>query len=232
MRWITTLLTTAALVGLASAADNELTPREKAEGWLLLFDGKTLNGWMTSSQKPSKRPVEDRCINPHQCGGYMMIHEQQWGDFTLSLDFKISKGCNSGVFIRTFPLTPRPGKDVGYNGIEVAIDDTPGAGYHDTGALYDLVKPAKAARKPVGEWNHLVVTCCKNLITVELNGEKITKMDLDEWTQPNKRPDGSGHKFDIAYKNHPRKGYIGLQDHGQDCWFKNIKLLPLRPVPG
>jgi hypothetical protein len=212
---------------LARAADNELTEREKQEGWILLFDGKSLKGWMTSSQKPSKRPVEDGCINPHKCGGYMMVHEKQWGDFVLSLDLKMSKGCNSGIFVRTYSLTPRPGKDVGFNGLEIAVDDTPGAGYHDTGAIYDLVKPTKNAMKPIGEWNHFVITCAKNLITVELNGEKVTRMDLDEFTQPHRRPDGSEHKFDIAYKDHPRKGYIGLQDHGQDCWYKNIKLRPL-----
>ena len=210
------------------AADNELADQEKKDGWLLLFDGKTLDGWMTSSQKPSKRPVEGCCINPHKCGGYMMIHDKQWGDFKLSLDFKIAKGCNSGVFIRTYPLTVRPGKDVGFNGIEVQILDSKTAGYHDTGAIYDLVKPTKNAMKPVGQWNHMVITCSKNLITVELNGEKVNHMDLEEWTEPNKRPDGTSHKFDIAYKDHPRKGYIGLQDHGQDCWFKNIKLLPLK----
>src|SRR5262249_31962200 len=191
MRVTITMLAVTLMPFSVVAADNELSTQEKADGWLLLFDGKTLDGWMTSSQKPSKRPVEESCINPHKCGGYMMIHERIWGDFVLSLDFKTSKGCNSGGFIRTFPLTPRPGKDVGFNGIEVAIDDTQGAGYHDTGALYDLVKPTKAARKPTGEWNHLVVTCNKNLITVELNGEKVTRMDLDEWTQPNKRPDGT-----------------------------------------
>jgi hypothetical protein len=210
------------------AAENELTVQERSDGWLLLFDGKSLNGWTTSSQKPSKRPVEDHCINPHKCGDYMMIHEKQCGDFKLSLDFKISKDCNSGVFIRTFPLTVRPGKDVGFNGIEVQILDSKTAGYHDTGAIYDLVKPTKNAMKPVGQWNHMVITCSKNLITVELNGEKVNHMDLDEWTEPNKRPDGTSHKFDIAYKDHPRKGYIGLQDHGKDCWFKNIKLLPLK----
>lgn len=209
------------------AADNELTEKEKADGWLLLFNGKTLDGWMTSSQQPSKTPAEDAAINPHKCGGYMMVHEKQWSDYVLSLDFKISKGCNSGIFIRTHSLTPRPGKDVGFNGIEVAIDDTNGAGYHDTGALYDLVKPTKNAMKPAGEWNHIVITCDKNLITIELNGEEVTRMDLDEWTEPNKRPDGSSHKFDIAFKDHPRKGYIGLQDHGRPCWFKNIKLRPL-----
>jgi hypothetical protein len=212
----------------ARAADNELTAQEKADGWLLLFDGKSLDGWMTSSGKPSKTPVEDGCINPHRSGGYMMVHKKKWGDFVLSLDFKISKGCNSGIFVRTYSLKARPGKDVGFNGLEVAIDDTRGAGYHDTGAIYDLVKPKKQAMKPVGQWNHIVVTCNKNLIEVELNGEKITRMDLDEWTKANVRPDGTKHKFDIAYKEHPRTGYIGLQDHGSPCWFKNIKLKVLK----
>src|SRR5581483_1485151 len=125
-----TTLTLLAMV-LLGAVDNELTAEERAAGWQLLFDGETLTGWMTSSQKPSQRPVEEHCLNPHKCGGYMLIHDKQWENFVLSLDFKISKVFNSGVFIRTFPLTPRPGKDVGFNGIEVAIDDTPGAGYHD-----------------------------------------------------------------------------------------------------
>ena len=214
-------------IACSPPGDNTLTPEEKAAGWILLFDGTTQYGWSTSSQTPSRTPVEDGCINPHGCGGYMMIHEKIWSDFVLALDFKISPGCNSGIFIRTFPLTPRPGKDVGFNGIEVAIDDTKGAGYHDTGALYDLVKPARAAMKPVGEWNHIVITCDNERISVELNGDVVTRMNLDEWTKPNKRPDGSTHKFDIAYKEHPRRGYIGLQDHGSPCWFKNIKLRPL-----
>jgi hypothetical protein len=153
------ILALALVASPAGAADNELTAREKEDGWVLLFDGKTLDGWMTSSQQPSKTPVEDGCINPHKCGGYMMVHEKQWDNFVLSCDFKISKGCNSGIFVRTSPLTPRPGKDVGYNGIEVQILDSQTAGYHDTGAIYDLVKPTKNAMKPAGEWNHIVVTC-------------------------------------------------------------------------
>ncbi len=211
----------------AQTADNTLTSAEKEAGWLLLYSGKNLDGWQTSSKQPSKIPVEDGCINPHGCGGYMMIHEKTWADFMLALDFKISKGCNSGVFVRTHPLEPRPGKDVGFNGIEIAIDDTKTAGFHDTGAIYDLVEPAKNAMKPVGEWNHMVITCNGPKISVELNGEVVTKMNLDEWTEPNRRPDGSAHKFDIAYKTHPRFGFIGLQDHGSACWFKNIKLKPL-----
>src|ERR1019366_4369384 len=72
------------LLGLASMsarAQNELTDSERNSGWLLFFDGKTLDGWMTSESKPSKRPVEDGCINPHRCGHYMLVHTQQWSNF-------------------------------------------------------------------------------------------------------------------------------------------------------
>jgi hypothetical protein len=157
----------------------------------------------------------------------MMVHKQVWENFILSLDYKISPTCNSGVFVRTSPLEPYPGKDVGWNGIEVQILDSPTADYYDTGAFYDLAKPTKQAQKPVGEWNHMVVTCKGPVLSVELNGEKVNRIDLDDFKEPFKRPDGSAHKFDRAMKDQPRKGYIGLQDHGADCWFKNIKLKAL-----
>ena len=214
----------------ARAADNALSAEEKAAGWTLLFDGKTLDGWETSSATPSRTPVDATlgALNPHRCGGYMLIHKEPRGDFKLALDFKISKGCNSGIFVRTSSLTPRPGKDVGFNGVEVAIDDTTSDGFHDTGAIYDLVRPKKNAMKPAGEWNHIVITSDRNRLSVELNGQTVSRIDLDDWREPNKRPDGTAHKFDVASKDHPRKGYSGLQDHGSDCWFRNIKLRPLK----
>ncbi len=227
MKWLLLLILAVAWGPFALAADNELSDAERRDGWLLLFDGKSLDGWLTSSQKPSNRPVDDGAINPHGCGGYMMIYERPWSDFILSLDFKLSPKCNSGVFVRTWPLEPREGKDVGYNGVEIALDDTTTADFYDTGAIYDLVRPSTNAMHPVGEWNHLVVTCDKNLLSVELNGKQVSRMNFDEWTEKNKRPDGSEHKFDVAYKDHPRRGYLGLQDHGGECWFKNIKLKPL-----
>jgi hypothetical protein len=224
----------AVLVALAATAtragENALTEPEKRDGWRLLFDGETTKGWMTTRGQPLPRShVQDGCLNPHPCD-YMLVFEEPQGDFVLSLDFKISPRCNSGIFVRTSSLTPRPGKDVGFNGIEIAIDDTHDAGFHDTGAIYDLVKPKVNAMKPAGEWNRIRITCDRNLIEVELNGQLVTRMDLDEWTEPNRRPDGSGHKFDVAYKDHPRRGYIGLQDHGSDCWYRNIKLRPLVPA--
>lgn len=157
----------------------------------------------------------------------MVVHENQWTNFILSLDFTITPFCNSGIFIRTSSLTPRPGKDIGFNGLEIAIDDTTGAGYHDTGALYDLAKPKRNAMRPIGELNHMEITCQNSKIEVMLNGDVVNQIDLAKFTHPYRRPDGSEHKFDIAYKDHPLGGYIGLQDHGSACWYKNIKLRPL-----
>ena len=170
------------------APNNALTEQEQKEGWVLLFGGSTFNGWMNSDRSAPRSLVESGALNPHKAGHYMLVHTQQWADFVLSLDFKISKGCNSGIFVRTSSLTPRPGKDVGFNGIEIAIDDTTGAGFHDTGAIYDLVKPSRNAMKPVGEWNHIEITCDKSLIEVALNDEIVTRADLDKFTQANKRP--------------------------------------------
>jgi hypothetical protein len=215
------------LAAPAIAADNALSDQEKKDGWRLLFDGRTLDGWQTSSQQPSKTGIEEGALNPHGCGGYMLIHKEQWENFKLALDFKLSKSCNSGVFVRTSPLTPRPGKDVGFNGLEIALDDTATAGFTDTGALYDLSKPTRNALRPLGEWNHLEITCDKSVIEVSLNGEQVNRIDLDKFTEKNLRPDGTPHKFDVVYKDHPRRGYIGLQDHGSNCWFKNIKLKKL-----
>lgn len=212
---------------LVAAADNALTDAEKQDGWRLLFDGRTLTGWKTSNLGESKSAVEDGSLNPHKCGGYMLIHEEPWENFRLALDFKLSKACNSGIFIRTFPLKPRPGKDVGFNGLEIALDDTMAVGYTDAGAIYDLAKPRHNALRPQGEWNHIEITANKNLIEVVLNGDSVTNMDLDQFTKPNLRPDGTPHKFDVIYKDHPRRGYIGLQDHGSPCWFKNIKIKKL-----
>jgi len=213
------------VVSTARGADNTLTDKEKLAGWQLLFDGRT--NWKTCTFADSKTPVQEDALNPHGSGGYMVIYEEPYENFRLALDFKLSKGCNSGIFLRTMPLRPRPGKDVGFNGLEVALDDTTTAGFTDSGAIYDLAKPSRNAMRPVGEWNHIEITCDKNLIDVVLNGEHVTHLDLDQFTEPNKRPDGTPHKFDIAYKNHPRRGYIGLQDHGANCWYKNIKLQKL-----
>src|SRR5580658_2198279 len=103
------IATTACLLALCSgplkafSADNELTPEDKAAGWILLFDGKTLDGWMRSDGQPSARGVDQGAINPHRCGAYMLVYDKEFSDFVLELDFKVTFRCNSGIFVRTYP---------------------------------------------------------------------------------------------------------------------------------
>ncbi|MDR3618330.1 MAG: DUF1080 domain-containing protein [Paludisphaera borealis] len=232
LRFIIALVLIGTSATAARADDDALTAQEKKDGWLLLFDGATTKGWMTPKGKPLPAShVQNGSLNPHPCD-YMLVYEKPLENFVLSLDFKITPKCNSGIFVRTNPLTARPGKDVGFNGVEIAIDATEGPGLHTTGAIYDLVATEVNAMKPVGEWNHIQITSDRSRIDVEVNGRRVSHVDFDEWNEPNKRPDGSAHKFDVAYKDHPRAGYIGLQDHGADCWYRNIKLRPLGPASG
>lgn len=112
------------IIASAAAAENSLTTSERSAGWILLFDGESTHGWMTRTSQPlPARHVQDGSVNPHPCD-YMLLHQNIWGDFQLALDFKISLKCNSGIFVCTFPLVPREGKDIGFNGIEIAVDDT------------------------------------------------------------------------------------------------------------
>lgn len=227
---IAAALLLSASAAAATASENELSPAEREAGWRLLFDGETTAGWMSPKGKALPQShVQDGALNPHPCD-YMLVYREPLSDFELELEFKLSPKCNSGIFVRTFPLEPRPGKDVGFNGIEIALDDTVGAGFHDTGAIYDLVAPRVNRMKPAGEWNRARIVSRGPRLEVSVNGEEVSAIDLDRWTEPNRRPDGSMHKFDVAYAGHPRRGYVGLQDHGSDCWYRNIKLRPLGPA--
>jgi len=190
----------------------------------VIFDGTSGSGWILCDKKPlPKDNVQTDGLNPHGTGSYLVVHETRFGDFVLDFDYKLTKGCNSGVFIRVGDLNnPVP------TGIEVALDDTTGTGMHDSGAFYDLVAPKANAQKPAGVWNHMTITARGPKITVTLNENEVSTINLDEWNEPGKRPDGSNHKFDnVAIGKLPRTGYLGFQDHGSNCWFKNVKIKEL-----
>ncbi|MHC4062648.1 MAG: 3-keto-disaccharide hydrolase [Planctomycetota bacterium] len=81
--------------------------------------------------------------------------------------------------------------------------------------------------KPPGEWNRCTVICKANKIYVVMNGEPIIDMDLNLWTEPGKNPDETKNKYKNAFKDRPRVGHIGFQDHGHPVWYRNIKIRPL-----
>ncbi len=228
---VPTVLTVAALflavAATASAADNTLTPQEKAEGWQLLFNGRDYTGWKCNNGKPVQSPIEDGAIMPYRCGGYLVMYEKPFRDFILKCDVKMSPGCNSGIFFRVSDP-----KDPVQSGFEVQIYDHAGTSYHDFGAIYDLARPVKPPKlRPAGQWNSVTITCCGPKISVEVNGELICQMNCDEFTEVGRRPDGTRHKFSrrgLPIKDFAREGYIGFQDHGHKVWFKNVKIKVLK----
>ena len=204
--------------------------------WKPLFNGSNLDGWTTTG-KPEGWAAENGTIACLVKGGSYLYTKDQYENFVLSLDFKVSPPvkklnpktqkeevhkCNSGVFIRWSDL-----KNPVHTGIEVQVFDSVGVaqpGKHDCGALYDMVAPSKNVEKPVGEWNHLVITCSGPQISVELNGEKVSSMNVDDYSKAGLNPDGTKNKYKFAWKDLPRKGYIGFQDHGHRVWFKDVKI--------
>lgn len=226
MKKLTLLSTVFCLLALslqtASAKDNELSSKEKKAGWELLFNGKDYTGWKCNNGKEIASPVENHAMVPHKSGGYIIIHEKQFGDFVLKCDVKMPEECNSGIFFRV----GNP-KDPVQTGYEIQVMTGSGTGYHDFGAIYDLVAPSENRSKKSGKWNHMKITCKGPLISISVNGKEVAKMNCDEFTEPNKRPDGTKHKFKTAVKDFPRKGYLGFQDHGHKVWYKNVKIRDL-----
>ncbi len=186
-----------------------------------IFDGKSGKGWMLTNRKPlpSSR-IQPDGLNPHGTGSYLVVYERKLGDFVLDFDYKLSSGCNTGVFLRVGDLG-----DPVNSGIEVALDDTTGTSVVDSGAFYDLVAPIDNPQKPAGQWNNMTITAAGSVLAISLNGKDVSRINLDEWTVAGKRPDGTAHKFkNRPIADLPRNGYIGFQDHGRDCWFRNIAL--------
>jgi hypothetical protein len=200
---------------LPSAAEDK-----KAEG-RALFNGTDFTGWQTAAGQPVTKGwvVKDGAMVRESAGGDIWTKER-YGDFVLELEFKTSG--NSGVFIRT----DDPKNNV-QTGIEVQVD-VPASkpGRHSVGALYDLVAPTKDNTKK-GEWNRMKITAKGNVITVEVNGEKVNEMDLDRWTEAGKNPDGTKNKFKTALKDFKREGHVGFQDHGAAVSYRNVRITPL-----
>jgi hypothetical protein len=176
---------------------------------------------MLTNRKPLPRAnVQPDGLNPHGTGSYLVVYEKKLGNFILDFDYKLSRGCNSGVFLRVGDLN-----DPVNTGIEVELADTAGSTDRDPGAFHGLLAPTKNTQKPAGEWNHMTITAQGPTIAVTLNGADVSRIDVDEWTVPGRRPDGSHHGLDdVAVARLPRNGYLGFQDLRGDCWFKNIML--------
>ncbi len=233
--------------------NNTLTAQEKADGWKLLWDGKTTAGWRSpkSDEFPAKSWViqnGELTVDPGltngeaeaQSGGDI-ISQDRYSNFELVADFKTSYGCNSGIKIFVQPdispidkVTGQPTAKGSAIGMEFQIlDDAhhPDAklgrdGDRTLGSLYDLIPAPKNKRVlPIGEWNHVRIVSQGQHVEFWLNGEKTVEFERGS-------PDFRRRVAESKFKNIPEfgewaDGHILLQEHGSAVSFRNLKIREL-----
>jgi hypothetical protein len=217
---------------------NTLTPSEMKEGWISLFDGKTTKGWHVFQNKSdgSAWKAENGTLTLDTLqkkdwqvvGGGDLLTDSSFENYDFVIDWKISQNGNSGLI---FNIQDDPKyKYAWYTGPEMQVLDN--AGHpdakiikHRAGDLYDLISSSKETVKPYGEWNHAEIKLNKGKLDLYLNGTNVvsTTMWDDNW---NKLVAGSKFKSMPDFAKFT-SGHIGLQDHGNKVWFRNIKIKKL-----
>jgi len=201
----------------ASRAAESLTDDEKSAGFVSLFDGKSLDGWIGDTDGYAVEEGSIVCIRDR---GGNLFTKNEYADFVLRFEFKLEPGANNGLGIRA----PTDQGDVAYTGMELQILDDGHESYKDIrpyqahGSVYGIVPAKRGFLKPTGEWNEQEVTCVGRKIKVVLNGETIVDADLDEATK-----DGT-----LDHRDHPgvkrTTGHIGFLGHGARVEFRNIRV--------
>lgn len=212
--------------------DNVLSQSQKEEGWKLLFDGETTDGWHTwkSDKVSPKWNVSNGILkfDPEADGkGGDLVTNGEYENFHLKLDWKVSECGNSGIIFNIH----EEGKEKTYHtGPEMQILDNTchaDAQYptHRAGSLYDLIQAQPETEKPAGEWNTAEIILNQGHLIFKLNGTQVveTQMFNDQWEEM---------LANSKFKQWPgfgtyKKGHIGLQDHGDVVEFKNIMIKEL-----
>jgi hypothetical protein len=199
---------------------------DRDDGWIALFDGKSLGGWVDLNGQPVKRgwAVEDGMIVRTRRSGYL-VTARKFGDFELVVEWKLARGTNSGIKYRVKNYGDR------VLGPEYQLIDDEGyrhpisAGQR-TGALYAMFPPpADVKPNPAGEWNRGRIIARGTRFEHWLNGKKIVDVDTtsNDWK----------HRLLFSkFITHPDfgqapRGPIMIQDHGGKVWFRKIELREL-----
>ncbi|MDR1054355.1 MAG: DUF1080 domain-containing protein [Prevotellaceae bacterium] len=213
--------------------NNTLSKKQEQEGWKLLFDGETLNGWHGyNGGMLSAWSVENDVI---VCGGSNadksdrrvdLTTDKKYRNFEFSIDWKISPGSNSGIVYLVDESHPAPWM----TGPEYQIIDDEGfpeklEDWQKTGANYAMNVTISRPTKPVGEWNNTVIIKKDAHVEHWLNGVKVVEYTL--WT-----PEWEKEKAEGKWKDYPtygtvQEGYISLQDHGSPVYFRNVMIKEL-----
>ena len=207
-----------------STTPNTLTDSERAAGWKLLFDGKTGAGWRGYRQHtlPAGWQVKDGALTRVAEAGDI-ITDEQFKNFELALEWKISPGGNSGIFYRA----SEDSDAIYWNAPEMQVLDD--ARHPDgqsrmtaAGAAYDLYPSPAGIVKPANEWNAVRLVVNGNHVEQWLNGVKVVEYEFGS-------PDFQAKVKESKFAPHPNfgrnsEGHIGLQDHGDVVAFRNIKI--------
>ncbi len=226
---------------MEATAPNTLSAAEAEKGFVLLFDGESTEGWRKYGQEgfPSGWIIEDGALKCNGSGrgeagaadGGDIIYDKIFKNFHLKLEWKISSAGNSGIF---YLGQETPDYEVIWKTApEMQVldnDEHPDAllgidGNRQAGSLYDLIPAVPQNANPAGEWNTAEIICFKGTIVHFQNGEKVLEYHL--WT-PEWNELVAGSKFpslNETWADVAPEGYIGLQDHGDDVWFRSIKLM-------
>lgn len=209
-----------------------LTEAQKAEGWKLLFDGKSLNGWQFFKGRKGNtwevkngmlhcKPLNENAQGDGDERADLMTNDE-FENFELVFDWKIAAEGNSGVIYRVTEEFEQPY----FSGPEYQLMDDKGfpneSADHLSGTVYGLYTTTSKTLQPAGEWNHSKLVVNKNHVEHWLNGQKVVEYELrsEDWQ---KRKAASKWKDAAGYGLAPR-GHIDLQDHGSEVWFKNVLL--------
>lgn len=210
--------------------ENTLTQSEKDEGWQLLFDGKSMENFkgFRKDEVPSAWQVEDGAIAFAGGGAGDLITKDQYKNFELSIDWKISEGGNSGIMYHVsedtaYHNTYNSGPEMQVLDDERHPDAKAGVnGNRQAGALYDLIPLSTPAVNPAGQWNMARLLVKDGHVEHWLNGKKVVEYEIgspawDSLIQQSKFAPMKGF-------GREGQGHIALQDHGDKVWYKNIKI--------
>ena len=218
----------------ATPAGSQLTAEETKAGWKLLFDGKTLNGWR-GYKKPdatgSRWAVEDGMLTlpkndgKDTRGARDLISVDTYDHFELAWDWKIALGGNSGM--KYFVLEDLDSA-IGHEYQMIDDERHPDAKIgpkRQTSAFYDVLAASNRPLRPAGEWNESRVVVRGSTVEHWLNGTKVLSYELDS---PALKAAIAESKFkDVARFGKLQKGHILVQDHGDQVWYRSIKIRPL-----
>ncbi|MBD0832938.1 DUF1080 domain-containing protein [Aestuariibaculum sp. TT11] len=203
--------------------------------WEILFDGTSMDSWRgyLMEQMPESWTIEDGAmVFMPKKGGGNIITKKKYTNFELYLEWKISEGGNSGFFWgvsedEAFNQPYQTGPEIQVLDNERHPDAFKNPKFHQAGALYDLVQPKYDVCKPAGQWNACVLKIDYNANhgSVTLNGKEIVEFPLkgkpwEDLVENSKFKGWEG--FGVHHT-----GHIGLQDHGDKVWYKNIKIRAL-----